>query len=146
VLGSLPSYWLGYVGGRPWLQKYGKWLLLSEHDLEKAERWTAKFGDWTFFLCRMLPVVRTFISFPAGVFKAPLTPFLALTFVGSLVWSYALVWVGIKFGENLEAFKHIWHKFDAAIAVVLVVLGVWYVWSHTKQFRVKPTATTDKQP
>lgn len=146
VLGSIPSYWLGYVGGRPWLQKYGKWLLLSEHDLEKAERWTAKFGDWTFFLCRMLPVVRTFISFPAGVFKAPLVPFLFLTFVGSLVWSYALVWVGIKFGENLEAFKHIWHKFDAAIAIVLVVLGAWYIWSHTKQFRVKPTTTVDEQP
>jgi membrane protein DedA with SNARE-associated domain len=137
VLGSIPSYWLGHWGGRPWLQKYGKWLLLSEHDLEKAERWTEKFGDWTFFLCRMLPVVRTFISFPAGVFKAPLVPFLTLTFIGSLVWSYALVWVGIKFGENLEAFKHIWHKFDAAIAVVLVVLGFWYIWSHTKQFRVK---------
>ncbi|MBY0405838.1 MAG: DedA family protein, partial [Cyanobacteria bacterium] len=67
VVGSLPSYWLGYVGGKPFLSKYGKWLLLTEHDLESAEKWTNKYGDWAFFICRMLPVVRTFISLPAGI-------------------------------------------------------------------------------
>jgi membrane protein DedA with SNARE-associated domain len=139
VLGSLPSYWIGYVGGRPFLAKYGKWLLLSESDLDTAERWTARYGDLSFFLCRMLPVVRTFISLPAGILKARLMPFIIYTFFGSLIWSYALVWVGVKFGEHLEAFKEIWHKFDTAIIVVLLLLFALYLYKHIKHaFGMKP--------
>jgi membrane protein DedA with SNARE-associated domain len=130
VAGSLPSYWLGWVGGRTFLEKYGKWLLLTHHDLEVAQAWTQKYGDWAFFLCRMLPVVRTFISLPAGILKAHFWVFTTLTFVGSWVWSYALVFVGIKVGDNLEAFKHYWHQFDAVIAIVLFVLGGLYVFKH----------------
>jgi membrane protein DedA with SNARE-associated domain len=141
VLGSLPSYWLGYVGGRPFLRKYGKWMLLTEHDLETAERWTERYGDWAFFICRMLPVVRTFISLPAGILKARFWPFTILTFVGSWIWSYALVYVGVYFGENLETFRHIWHKFDYAIIGVLLVLGILYVWKHVKHLRAGSTAT-----
>lgn len=135
VLGSLPSYALGYYGGRPFLEKYGKWLLVTHHDLDTAERWTEKYGDWAFFICRMLPVVRTFISLPAGILKAHFWTFTALTFLGSWVWSYGLVYVGVKLGDNLEVFRHYWHKFDAVIAVTIVVLGVWYVWSHIRHFR-----------
>jgi membrane protein DedA with SNARE-associated domain len=135
VVGSVPCYWLGYYGGRPFVRKYGKWLLLTEHDLETAEKWTAKYGDATFFFCRMLPVVRTFISTPAGVLKANFWPFVIFTFVGSWIWSYGLVWAGVYFGENLEAFKEIWHKFDYAIIGVLVVLGCLYIWKHVKHFR-----------
>lgn len=135
VLGSLPSYWLGQWGGEPFIKKYGKWLLISEHELDKARDWTKKYGDWAFFICRMLPVVRTFISLPAGALNANFWPFTILTFLGSWVWCYALTYVGVIFGENLEAFKHYWHQFDIAIAVVLFALGVWYVWSHTKGFR-----------
>jgi membrane protein DedA with SNARE-associated domain len=135
VLGSLPCYWLGYYGGRNFLKKYGKWLLLSENDLLEAERWTNKYGDLAFFLCRMLPVVRTFISLPAGILKANLKPFLIYTFLGSLIWSYALVWVGFKLGQHLEAFKEIWHKFDVAIVSVVLLLGVWYVYRHLKGHR-----------
>jgi len=132
VLGSLPSYWIGYMGGRQFLVKYGKWLLLSESDLDTAEKWTARYGDLAFFLCRMLPVVRTFISLPAGILKANLVPFIIYTFLGSLIWSYGLVWVGVKFGEHLEAFKEIWHKFDTAIILVLVFLGGLYLYKHIK--------------
>ncbi|MFM7389245.1 MAG: DedA family protein [Vampirovibrionales bacterium] len=135
VVGSLPSYALGYWGGEGFVRRYGKWLLMSEHDLDKAQQWVARFGDWTFFLCRMLPVVRTFISLPAGVFKARLLPFIVGTFVGSLFWSYGLIWVGIQFGKNMAVFKHYWHQFDAVIVGVLLVLGVWYVWKHTEGFR-----------
>lgn len=135
VVGSVPSYWLGQKGGKNFLLKHGKWLLLSTHDLETAEKWTARYGDWAFFICRMLPVVRTFISLPAGILNARFWPFVIFTFVGSLIWSYGLVWVGIKFGENLEEFKHIWHKFDAAILGVLVLLGIWYIWRHVKHIR-----------
>jgi len=141
VLGSLPSYWLGYVGGRPFLQKYGKWLLVTEHDLTTAERWVDKYGDGAFFICRMLPVVRTFISLPAGVLKAHFWPFTLYTFIGSLVWCYGLVYVGVVFGENLETFRHYWHKFDYAIVGVILVLGAWYIWSHIKHFREASTTS-----
>ncbi|HEY9744914.1 MAG TPA: DedA family protein [Oculatellaceae cyanobacterium] len=135
VLGSIPSYWLGYYGGHTFLLKHGKWLLLSEHDLITAEKWTAKYGDLAFFICRMLPVVRTFISLPAGILKARFWPFVIYTFIGSWIWSYGLVWVGVKFGENLEAFREIWHKFDYAVIGVLVLLGVWYIWRHVKHIK-----------
>lgn len=135
VVGSVPSYWLGYYGGRNFLMKHGKWLLMSTHDLDMAEKWTNKYGDWAFFICRMLPVVRTFISTPAGVLKARFWPFVILTFLGSWIWSYGLVYVGVYFGENLSVFKEIWHKFDYAILGILFVLGVWYIWRHVKHIR-----------
>ncbi|MGE0201031.1 MAG: DedA family protein [Candidatus Melainabacteria bacterium] len=135
VLGSLPSYALGYYGGRPFLRKYGKWLLMSEHDLESAEQWSNKYGDWAYFLCRMLPVVRTFISLPAGILRARFWVFTVLTFIGSWVWSYGLVYAGVVFGENLEAFKKVWHKFDAVILGIVFILGVLYVWKHVRHLR-----------
>jgi membrane protein DedA with SNARE-associated domain len=132
VLGSIPSYFLGLYGGRPFLQKYGKWFLLKEKDLDTADKWVQKYGDITFFICRMLPVVRTFISFPAGVLKAPLGMFLLYTFIGSLIWCYFLTWVGIEFGKNMEVFVDLWHKFDIAIVVVgLICFGV-YLKHHLK--------------
>lgn len=132
VVGSIPSYFLGMYGGRPFVQKYGKYLLLREKDLEAADKWVDKYGDWAFLICRMLPVVRTFISFPAGVLKAHFGMFVLFTFIGSLIWCYFLTWVGIKFGENMEMFVDIWHKFD--VAIVLVVLGGfgWYLYRHLK--------------
>jgi len=134
VVGSVPSYMLGAWGGRPFLEKYGKWLLLTTHDLDEAERWVARYGDGTFFLCRMLPFVRTFISLPAGILKARFGPFVLYTFLGSWIWSYALVWAGVKFGQHAEAFKHFWHQFDVLIIGVCVVLGAWYVVHHVKRF------------
>jgi membrane protein DedA with SNARE-associated domain len=132
LLGSIPSYFLGMYGGRPFLQKYGKFLLLREKDMDTADRWVDKYGDWTFFVCRMLPVVRTFISFPAGVLKAHFGIFCLFTFLGSLVWCYFLTWVGIKFGENLQTFVDIWHKFDALIVLVVVAGFGFYLYKHLK--------------
>lgn len=135
VIGSIPAYFIGYYGGRPFIEKYGKWILVSEHDLDQAIKWTDKYGDWAFFLCRMLPVIRTFISTPAGVLKAHFWRFIALTFIGSWIWSYGLVYAGVYFGQNLESFKHIWHKFDALILGIIFILGCMYVWKHVKHFR-----------
>lgn len=135
VLGSIPSYYLGYFGGRPFVEKYGKWFLISKHDLEMADKWEQKYGNLAFFICRMLPIVRTFISLPAGILKANLKQFLAFTFLGSLIWSYPLVYVGMKLGEHSEALKAFWHKFDLAIVLVLVVLGVLYLRSHFKHLK-----------
>ncbi|MBQ7287532.1 MAG: DedA family protein [Candidatus Gastranaerophilales bacterium] len=135
VLGSVPSYYLGYFGGRKFVEKYGKYFLVSRHDLEIADKWVEKYGDLSFFICRMLPVVRTFISLPAGILKARKRTFFLYTFVGSLIWSYLLVWVGVKVGENTEALKHIWHKFDAVIIVACLVLGGIYIYHHVKKLK-----------
>jgi membrane protein DedA with SNARE-associated domain len=132
VLGSIPSYFLGLYGGRPFLEKYGRYLLLRPKDLEYADSWVDRFGDITFFICRMLPVVRTFISFPAGVLKAHFGMFLAFTFIGSLIWCYFLTWVGIKFGENMEMFTGLWHKFDLAIVLFVVAGFGYYLYRHLK--------------
>ena len=135
VLGSIPSYYLGYFGGRKFFEKYGKYLLVSKKDLDEADKWVDKYGDWAFFLCRMLPVIRTFISLPAGILKARKRTFFTLTFLGSLIWSYVLVYVGLKLGEHLDRLKSIWHKFDAVIIVACVILGGIYIWKHIKHLK-----------
>jgi len=135
VLGSIPSYYLGYFGGRPFVEKYGKWFLISHRDLEMADKWEQKYGNAAFFICRMLPIVRTFISLPAGILKANFKQFILFTFLGSLFWSYPLVFVGMKLGEHSEALKHFWHKFDLAIVLVCVVLGVLYLRNHFKHLK-----------
>lgn len=135
VLGSVPSYYLGYFGGRDFIEKYGKYFLISKKDLEDADKWVEKYGDWAFFLCRMLPVVRTFISLPAGILRGKKRTFFTLTFLGSLIWSYVLVYVGVKMGENFEALKSIWHKFDAIIITVIGILGIIYIYKHVKHLK-----------
>lgn len=137
VLGSIPSYCFGYFGGRKFVEKYGKYFLVSKSDLETADKWVDKYGDWSFFLCRMLPVVRTFISLPAGILRAKKRTFFLFTFLGSLIWSYFLVFLGVKMGENTEQLKHIWHKFDALIIAVCLVLGAIYIWHHIKKAKAE---------
>ena len=130
LVGSVPSYLLGLYGGRPFLEKYGRWLLLKARDLDVAENWVNKYGDIIFFICRMLPIVRTFISFPAGVLRAHFAMFCLFTFVGSLIWCYFLTYVGIKFGENMQLFTDIWHKFDLAIAIIVAAGISYYLYHH----------------
>ena len=133
VLGSVPSYYLGYFGGRKFFEKYGKYVLVTKKDLDEADKLVEKYGDWAFFLCRMLPVIRTFISFPAGILKARKRTFFTLTFVGSLIWSYLLVYVGVKLGENLDKLKAIWSKFDIVIISACIILAGLYIYRHVKQ-------------
>jgi len=135
VVGSVPSYYLGYFGGRPFVEKYGKWFLVSRKDLDTADRWTQKYGDAAFFICRMLPVVRTFISLPAGILKANFSRFISYTFLGSLIWSYVLVFVGFKLGEHREQLKAIWHQFDILIVGILFILFVIYIYRHVKHLK-----------
>ncbi len=135
VIGSIPSYYLGYFGGRPFIEKHGKWFLISKKDIEMADKWSEKWGEMAFFICRMLPVVRTFISLPAGILRVNLPKFLGLTFIGSLVWSYFLVYVGYKMGVHRELFKEIWHKFDVAIVLVCGILFILYLVHHFKNLK-----------
>lgn len=135
LAGSLLAYWIGKVGGRPLVEKYGKWVLISHHDLDIADRWFKKYGKSTVFFSRLLPVVRTFISFPAGISEMRLTTFSFYTFAGALPWSLALAWVGYKLGENWDTLGGYFHKFDLIIGI-LVILGIaWYVRRHIKNLK-----------
>ena len=135
VIGSLIAYHVGAWGGRPLIEKYGKYILISPHDLAIADRWFERHGDITVFIGRLLPVIRTFIAFPAGVARMPLWRFNLYTFVGSYVWSLALAWIGMKLGEHWDTLGFYFHRFDAAIAVVGLAAVAWYVWRHVRQMR-----------
>lgn len=135
VLGSLVAYAVGAWGGRPLVVKYGKYILISHHDLDLADRWFQRHGDITIFVGRLLPVVRTFIAFPAGVARMPLWRFVVYTFVGSFLWCLGLAWIGMKLGENWNTLGVYFHRFDALIGAVIVAGVVWYVWRHLKNLK-----------
>jgi membrane protein DedA with SNARE-associated domain len=135
VLGSLLAYWVGAVGGRPLVEKYGRYLLISHHDLNLAERWFQRHGDITIFIGRLLPVVRTFIAFPAGVARMPLWRFNLYTFVGSFIWCLVLAWIGKELGQNWNTLGVYFHRFDALIGVVLLIAAIWYVRRHLNHLK-----------
>src|SRR4026207_1454101 len=141
VLGSLVAYWVGMYGGRPVIEKYGKYILLSRHDLDIADRWFSKYGEAIVFTARLLPAIRTFIAFPAGVARMNLTRFCIYTFAGSLPWCIALAYVGQKLGEQWdkdETLKTWFHRFDFVIGIVGLLAGGWGVWGHIKDSRMPP--------
>jgi membrane protein DedA with SNARE-associated domain len=133
LLGSWLAYALGAWGGRPLIEKYGRYVLISHHDLDLADRWFVRHGDITVFTARLLPVVRTFIAFPAGVSRMPLGRFSLYTFTGSLIWCWALAWIGMKLGENWDTLGVYFHRFDALIGIVLLAGIIWYVRRHLRQ-------------
>lgn len=135
VVGSLISYALGYYGGRPFLLKYGKWLLVSQKDFYQAESWVAKYGVVTFFVGRVLPVARTFISLPAGILRVKLWPFVLTTFFGSWIWSYLLIYVGVRLGDEWETLKPLWHKFDFLIIGICLIAFILFVGRHIRQIK-----------
>lgn len=137
-LGSLIAYWIGAVGGRPLVERYGKWVLMSHHDLDRMTRFFEKYGSITVLLSRLLPVVRTFIAFPAGIAKMPQLRFHLYTFLGSWPWCYVLAYMGMKLGEKWHTdprFHQAFHRFHAAVEVLLLVAIVWFVWSHIRRGR-----------
>jgi membrane protein DedA with SNARE-associated domain len=129
-IGSLIAYEIGSYGGRPLVEKYGRWLLLSKHELDWADRFFSKWGYLAVFFGRLLPVVRTFIALPAGVARMPRGRFHLYTFIGSWLWCLALAWFGMKLGENWRGIGKYFHKFDAAIGVLILAGIAWFVWSH----------------
>ena len=132
VVGSIPAYYLGMYGGRPLVEKYGKWVLISHKDLNWGDQAFAKHGEIIIFIGRLLPAVRTFIAFPAGVASMNMTKFIVYTFVGSLIWCYLLALAGFKMGENWESLKVYFHEFHYVIAGAGLVFVIWYVRRHFK--------------
>jgi membrane protein DedA with SNARE-associated domain len=134
-LGSIPAYYLGAKGGRPMVERYGRFILLNRHDLDLADRFFAKFGSIAVLIGRMLPIVRTFIAFPAGIAKMNQVRFHIYTFIGSWPWCFVLAYIGMKLGSHWDSdprFKAVFHRFQIGVELVIVVGIVYFIWTHWK--------------
>ncbi len=137
LLGSLMAYWAGAAGGRPLLERYGRYVLITRKDLERADRWFAERGELTVFVTRLMPVVRTFISVPAGVARMNIWKFCVYTFLGAFIWSAGLAWGGYLLGENWESLRARARPFDIPIVIAIGLLTAWYVWHKVKELRAE---------
>lgn len=137
VIGSAITYWIGAKGGRPLLLKYGKYVLISPHHIELADKWFLEKGEATAFFSRLLPVVRTFISLPAGIARMNFAKFIIYTFLGALPWSAALALGGYIAGANWTDFRNTIRPFDYPIAAaVVIVLVVFFIRGRQSRSRV----------
>jgi membrane protein DedA with SNARE-associated domain len=135
TLGSVGGWWIGLHGGRPFLERHGRWVHLSEQKLDRAERWFERFEDWAVFLGRLTPVVRSFVSIPAGIFEAPLRRYTLLTLLGSSIWCFGLAGVGWALGSKWEEFHHAFHYVDYTVLALLVAGAVWLAWKYARRRR-----------
>jgi membrane protein DedA with SNARE-associated domain len=137
-LGSIVAYWIGALAGRPAIERFGKYVLVDVHDLDRATHFFDKYGSITVLIGRLLPVVRTFIALPAGIARMPQLRFHIYTFVGSWPWCFVLAYVGMKLGQQWDsnpAFKEAFHRFHLAVEIALLIGIVWFVWTHLKARR-----------
>ncbi len=140
VVGSVIAYWIGYYGGRPMAEKYGKYVLVTKHDLDIADKFFNKYGNTAVFISRLLPVVRTFISLPAGISRMNFWQFVIYTFLGSLPFCLFLAYIGKKLGDNWNTLGVYFHKFDLVIGIIIVVGIIWFVRRHINLRRTKKEA------
>ena len=141
-VGSIPAYWVGARGGRPMVERYGSYLLLSRHDLDRVDQFFVRFGSFAVLIGRMLPIIRTFIAFPAGVAKMNLVRFHVYTFLGSWPWCYALAYFGMRLGDSFRTnprFKEVFGRFHVGVELLIVAGFVWFVWTHWKN-RIRTSA------
>ena len=137
LLGSWVAYWVSMKGGRPLLLKYGKYVLMSKDEVDKAETWFNKYGEWAVFIGRLLPVVRTFISIPAGLARMNLWRFSLYTFAGSFIWSLGLAYGGFLLGENWEDLRAVMRPFDIPILLILAAGAIWLLVHRIKSIRAQ---------
>ena len=137
VVGSWIAYWIGLKGGRPLVERFGKYVFLRPHEIDRAEVWFAKHGEVAVFVSRLLPVVRTFISLPAGIARMPFGKFTLYTFLGCLPWTFALTWAGVLLGDNWETFLRYGEPISYAIAALCAGVVVWWL---VKRYRAKKAA------
>jgi membrane protein DedA with SNARE-associated domain len=137
-IGSTIAYYVAAWGGRPVLERWGRYILVSHSELERTDRFFERYGAATVFFGRLLPVVRTFIAFPAGLARMPMLKFQLYTFIGSWPWCFALAYVGYLLGARWDSdptFRKLFHDFDAVVAVVLVAGVAWFIWSRWRESR-----------
>jgi len=136
LLGSVLAFWLGRVMGETWIRlfikKWGKWLLIQEKDFDMSLRWFKRYGQGITFGSRLLPIVRTFISLPAGIAEMNLAKFSLFTFIGSFIWSGVLAYMGLKLGQNWQIIEPYFRKFQFLIIGLFVIAAFWYVKRHFK--------------
>ena len=141
ALGNLLGSWIAYcvsrVGGRPLLRKYGRYILVTQDEVDRAEVWFTKYGELAVFVSRMLPVVRTFISVPAGIARMNIWRFSIYTFIGSYPWSVGLAYGGFKLGENWEDLREVMRPFDIPIVLVVVAAIAWFVYRRINAIRAQ---------
>jgi membrane protein DedA with SNARE-associated domain len=135
LLGSLAEYYLSRAGGRPLIEKYGKYFLITRKDLERADSWFETRGEITIFIARMIPGVRGFISIPAGIARMNVAKFAIFTFVGAFPWTLGLAWGGYALGENYEDIRQVTRPFDIPIIGSVIILIAWFVWKRVREIR-----------
>jgi membrane protein DedA with SNARE-associated domain len=145
VAGSMIAYWIGATGGRALLLRYGRYVLISHHDADRADEFFARHGDITIFLTRLMPIVRTFISLPAGIARMDFRKFVAYTFLGSLPWCFILAYAGYKLGEHWRDVGSTLHKYDALVAVIFVILVGLFLYQHLRRMRSPDDSRVDAE-
>lgn len=138
-LGSVIAYWIGAIGGRPLVLRYGRWVLMNHHDLDRMTYFFQKYGSITVLVGRLLPIVRTFIAFPAGIARMRQVRFHVYTFVGSWPWCFVLAYAGRKLGQSWNdphsSFHELFHRFHTVVEALVLLAVVWFVWSHLRRAR-----------
>ena len=145
-VGSIVGYYAGMYGGRPVLLRYGKYFLISRREIELADRWFERYGNWTVFVSRLLPIIRTYISFPAGVARMNFWQFNVYTFLGSWPWCYGLAYAGYRLGEHWPTLEVYFHRFDYVIGLLLLAGIAAYIWLHLKNRASEETPAAGKPP
>ena len=148
VIGSAVAYAIGAAGGRPLMLKYGKYVLISHSDADRADRWFARWGAPTAFFGRLLPVVRTYISLPAGISRMSFPKFIVFTLLGSLPWTFALAWIGMRLGNKIDQatqLSSVFHGLDIVVVVLLVAAIAFYIYRHIHKERAMGGASTPNQ-
>jgi len=137
LFGSILAFWLGERMGETWIRiaikKWGKWILIHEKDFDMSLTWFKKYGQGITFGSRLLPIVRTFISLPAGIANMNVTKFSIYTFIGSFLWSWLLAYLGLKLGQNWLAVEPFFRQFQFVIIGLFVLGGIYYIYSHLKK-------------
>ena len=142
-IGSAIAYWVGAYGGRPLVERYGRYILLSHRDLDRTTVFFEKYGSVTVLIGRLLPVVRTFIALPAGIARMNQLRFHIYTFIGSWPWCFVLAYVGMKLGQHWDTdprFKTAFHRFHLAVEIAIVLGAVWFLWTHIQRSRAEKIA------
>jgi membrane protein DedA with SNARE-associated domain len=132
LIGSVLSYVVGYYGGRPLLEKYGRYILITRHEIDLAHDWFTRYGVATVFIARLLPIVRTFVSLPAGIARMDFKKFAIYSFVGSLPWCYALAYAGVLLGENWDTLENYWIYFDILTVIGIIAFFVYVGYKVTR--------------
>jgi membrane protein DedA with SNARE-associated domain len=135
VMGSLVEYYVSMAGGRPLIEKYGKYFLVTRKDMERAEHWFANRGEVTIFIGRMIPGVRHFISIPAGIARMNVMKFSIFTFLGALPWSFGLAWGGYVLGQNYDEIRETVRPFEIPIFGVIALAVIWFLWRRIREIR-----------